>query len=389
MRVGTTVGQILVRRGVEFRAERIHDPVEKLRYLRRSMGASGRPTWQRRERNWTRGPGLKWVLLAVLLMVPIPTVSDVPWFPNQVPLLTSLPGPGPAPPVPHVWLVERNKDYDLYSNGLRVDKRFTVANEKRSYPVYDRKTLKLVEWRKGPVGILYHTTESHQAPFDANHNRRLRLVGKWLLQYVQQIRSYHFVIDRFGEVHSVVRESDSGNHAGYSIWADSRFVYVNLNPSFLGVAFETESGNGKSGAQITPAQVHAGRVLTEMLRSKYHIPARTCVTHAQVSVFPLSMKFGNHVDWTAKLPFGEFGLPNNYDLPVAALGVFGFRYNLKLLKSTGSELWKGVALGEDEFRRAAAGDGVPLALYKKTRKQRYREILEVIEEAIASQENQS
>jgi N-acetyl-anhydromuramyl-L-alanine amidase AmpD len=89
--------------------------------------------------------------------------------------------------------------------------------------------------------------------------------------YVRQNRAYHFVIDRFGRVHRVAEEADSANHAGYSIWADERWAYINLNPSFLGVAFETQTATGI----VSEAQIHAAKVLTEMLRSKYGFPAPT------------------------------------------------------------------------------------------------------------------
>ena len=371
---------------IESRARRINDPVQKLRYLRWAMDQDHLPP------AWGGGPGRSrwgWMVLVILLVAPIPTVSDVPPPRPRVERRAIIIKPRPAGQRPSIWLVERNKDYEVYSNGLRIDKRYTIANEKRHYPVYDRKTLQLVKWRDKPVGIVYHTTESHQAPFDPGHNGRLRLVGKWLLEYVRKIRSYHFVIDRFGQVHSVVRETDSGNHAGYSVWADSRYVYVNLNPSFLGVAFETQTAPGGEGATIDAAQVHAAAVLTAMLRAKYGIRAENCVTHAQVSVLPRSMHFGNHTDWTADFPFARLGLPNNYELPIAALSVFGFRYNPRTLASLGTDLWKGIALGKQEFQNEAAAAGVSVAACRAARKRRYRKILKMIKEAAASREKES
>jgi len=78
---------------------------------------------------------------------------------------------------------------------------------RKAVPVYDRRTLELLEWRSGPAGIVYHTTESNIAPFDEEHSVRLRRVGRWMLEYVRDNRSYHFVIDRFGRVHRIVREA--------------------------------------------------------------------------------------------------------------------------------------------------------------------------------------
>ena len=62
----------------------------------------------------------------------------------------------------------------------------------------------------------------------------LKRIGKEVLTFVQQNRSYHFVIDRFGQVFRIVYESDIANHAGNSVWADDSGIYVNLNSSFLG-----------------------------------------------------------------------------------------------------------------------------------------------------------
>ena len=61
------------------------------------------------------------------------------------------------------------------------------------------------------------------------------------------------------------------NHAGNSVWADDSVIYVNLNTSFLGVAFETQTQRGQDMPSANPAQIHSARVLTEMLRAKYHI----------------------------------------------------------------------------------------------------------------------
>ena len=106
------------------------------------------------------------------------------------------------------------------------------------------------------------------------------------MEYVSRRRSYHFVIDRFGRVFRIVQESDLANHAGHSVWADQKWIYVNLNESFFGVAFEAQTRHADEPSPLNPAQVHAGRILTDMLRAIYGIPPENCVTHAQVSVNP-------------------------------------------------------------------------------------------------------
>ena len=116
----------------------------------------------------------------------------------------------------------------------------------------------------------------------ADQNRALKRIGKEVLSFVQQNHSYHFLIDRFGQVFRIVPESDVANHAGYSVWADTARIYVNLNSSFLGIAFETQTQPGDMPS-ANPAQIHAARILTEMLRDKYHIP-RIELRHARAGV---------------------------------------------------------------------------------------------------------
>ena len=71
-----------------------------------------------------------------------------------------------------------------------------------------------------PPASYISTTESDQARFTADENARLKRIGKAVISVVQQNHSYHFLIDRFGEVFRIVLESDVANHAGNSVWAD-------------------------------------------------------------------------------------------------------------------------------------------------------------------------
>jgi hypothetical protein len=376
MKVIRRAAEALPKWEIEKRVRTIEDPVKKLRYLRREQELSHTkwrpPAWCRHAVAATLG--------IALLLIPRPTASDVDQAlkPGQVAASSHRSS--------DVWLVERKEGIELYSNGLQIETRHRVPGEKRPYPIYDRETLGLVEWGSSPVGIVYHTSESHIAPFDADHNQRLRLVGQWLLDHVRMNRSYHYVIDRFGRVHSVVDETGVANHAGYSVWADDRRVYVNLNPSFLGVSFESRMPLDGQGAEVTSAQLHAARVLTQMLRSKYRIPASRCVTHAQVSVALPNMQIGNHTDWSAGFPFGALGLGDNYGLPVAAISVFGFAYDSKYLRLAGSELWRGVALGEDSFRHRAALKRVSVTQHREAVQKRYREIIKGIDRVVEAVE---
>jgi hypothetical protein len=326
--------------------------------------------------------------MLALVLAPAPTVSDISPLPATV--LPAAPLTEPAREwFEPIWQVEAGVGSEVYSNGLRVENRYAVGNEGRRYPVYDRNSLEITGWSSAPAGIVFHSTESQQAPFDESYNGRLRRVGQWLLEYLREQRSYHFLIDRFGRVHRVVAEADSANHAGHSVWADGEHVYVNLNQSFFGVAFETQTGGRTAPVRLEEAQIHAGRILTGMLRAKYHIPARNCVTHAQVSVAPSIHIVGNHIDWIAGFPFGRLGLPDNYGEPLAALAVFGFRCETGYLRAAEPGLWKGVILGANAFRVRAASHREPVSSHRTRMRAAYRRILEALDEATAaSGENQ-
>ena len=238
---------------------------------------------------------------------------------------------------------------------------------------YDRRQRDLPPGHRSgsPVGIVYHTTESHGAPFEPGQNQVLKRQGQGLLEYVRDKQAYNFVIDRFGRVHRIVKESDTANHAGNSVWADAKWVYINLNSSFLGISFEGETRELKEN--LTPAQIHAGRILTEMLRSRYRIAGENCVTHAQVSVNPDNMRIGYHTDWAGNFPFHEMGLDDNYAQPIPALFLFGYSYDPTFVESTGARLWKGLLLAEERLLEEATVDGRTVSEYKKLLQKRYRE----------------
>jgi hypothetical protein len=271
---------------------------------------------------------------------------------------------GPVEPLPEVWLVETAPSHEIYSNGLRIETAGAVANAARAWV---RLELATGEIRRGdgpPVGIVFHSTESHIAPFAPSENARLRHAGESVLDYVRRNRSYHYLVDRFGRVHRVVAESDAAFHAGNSVWGDERQVWLNLNESFLGVSLEAVTA-GEHGDRdpITPAQQHALKTLTAMLRSRYSIPAANCVTHAQVSVNPNSRLLGHHTDWASGFPFTAIGLPDNYALPLASMTAFGFGYDPDFL-AAGAAAWTGLALSEARVRRQAAAAQTTVVLHR-------------------------
>jgi hypothetical protein len=198
-----------------------------------------------------------------------------------------------------------------------------------------------------------------------------------VIELVRQNHSYHFLIDRFGQVFRIVPAADVANHAGYSVWADGNNIFVNLNSSFLGIAFETQTQLGDMPS-ANPAQVHAARILTEMLRSKYHISQTNCVTHAQVSVNPDNMLVGYHTDWAGNFPFRDIGLADNYAVPPPSIYAFGFDYDPTFVHHTGVRLWQGLALAEDQMQTQAAARGIPVSRYRAILQKKYKEVLAVL-----------
>ena len=315
------------------------------------------------------------ISLALILPQPI-VVSDVSHVSATFNPFPETRRGRPAEAVANVWLVDRTDTHELFSNGLRIENTHAVQNEHRFYQVLDRsKNLQPGdEWRSDPVGIVFHATESPQYAFDQQQNDNLQRVGRVIAGLVRNNRSYNYLIDRFGRVFRIVEETDAANHAGNSVWAEGNSVYLNLNSSFLAVAFETAADPQTGVSSITNAQTHAGRLLTQMLRSKYKIAAQNCITHAQVSVNPLNMRMGYHTDWAAMFPFGEMGLPNNYDLPVASLLEFGFDYDDGFRKAIGQGGWRGLVAAERQLERDAAAAGISVDNHRTQLRDRYKRL---------------
>jgi len=225
--------------------------------------------------------------------------------------------------------------------------------------------------RTEPAGIVYHTTESGQAPFEPRQTQALKNLGQSLLAYVQRKRAYHYLIDRFGRVFRVVAESDSAEHAGYSAWADRDWFYLNLNESFLGISFEAHSRADNTDEIVNPAQIRSAAMLTEMLRNRYAIPAEDCVTHAQVSVNPSNMLAGYHTDWASGFPFAALGLPDNYRQPPTGLWAFGFESDPAWLAAGKDGVALGAKIALEDVKHAAAAARLRPAAYRKILRERY------------------
>ncbi|HZO54008.1 MAG TPA: peptidoglycan recognition family protein [Bryobacteraceae bacterium] len=368
---------------IAWRAQQIADPVSRLRYLRQATSPTPFP---RAPKVMITFAGMAAGAALLIPGHPGNLVREVAFHAPPASVLA-----GTTQPVPtDVWMIDsRDGQYEIYSNGLRLETAGAVSYQPRVWRQMMRPSLNSGELRHDPVGIVYHTTESHIAPFEPGQTDRLKRVGQWLITYLRRERSYHYLIDRFGRVHRIVKESDAAGHAGRSVWADSSSVYVNMNHEFLGVAFESATQTGDVPTQaVTPAQIRAARELTEMLRAKYRISSVNCVTHAQVSVNPLNHRIGNHTDWASNFPFLALGLPDNYELPIAAMEIFGFGYDQDFVTATGGRLWKGLLLTEERVRQAASAEGVSVAPYRAQLKEKYRKQLAELPASGESKEKQ-
>jgi hypothetical protein len=359
---------------VEGIAGSIGDPVTRLRFLRAvaPLETAERERWRRRWSQAARVLVCVVAIAAILLSISL-VRATAPAPPASAARLVTAPlPPNPRPAATDVWRVDETGNSEVYSNGLRIDNGFAVSHRPRSYLAFPASGGGEPARRHTPAGIVFHSTESPQVPFEAGHNGALIRLGESLLDYLQRRRSYHFLIDRFGRVYRVVAETDAANHAGHSVWADGNWLYIDLNDSFLGVAFEARTGAAGGEPEVTAAQVHSGAMLTEMLRVRYRIPARNCVTHAQVSVNPSNMRVGYHVDWASGFPFEALGLPDNYAAALSSVWAFGFEWDEAFRNAAGMRLRVGMdSAAQIRNDRAIAAGGGPFA-YRKQLEREYR-----------------
>ncbi len=341
------------------KASRIEDGIARLQFLR---GAA-----QRRCRRTLTAGRIVRIAAAVSILVFSRQVTRARARVSEPPLL-SVQRIASRPSAPPVWLVEDTGARRIYSNGLQVDLRYAAQSETRRYRTWSRDGVLATGVASSPAGIVFHTTESLIVPLEPAWNQALQRTRVDLLEHVRRDRLYNFVIDRFGQVWSVVPESQSAHHAGHSVWADGSRVFVDLNESFLGVSFEAETNAAFSPSA---AQVHAGRLLTEMLRSRYEIAEINCVTHAQVSVNPDNMRLGYHTDWASNFPFRDLGLTDGYTTSVAAVAVFGFVWDNHLIAAIGGRPWPGLVEAEEQLQRNAAVRGASAAAYRNLLQRNY------------------
>jgi hypothetical protein len=403
---------------LEARGRAIRGPVEKLRFLRRSL-----ERYEALDARLQAVPGapLRWLAYRLTGVEEArPLFSSNPWgaldppprprppFPrrarralNVAALLVvaaaglalasyprSMPGQPPAPaaasPAPpttpaldplrgvepvRIWMVDSGPRFELYSNGLRIDTTWAVAGDPRRYRVFAVGAGMGAEVQDRPVGIVYHTSESDIWPLEESFNEKLRDSSQNLLHYLKRNKVYHYLVDRFGQVFRVVAETDKANHAGMSVWSAGDLVYLNLNGPTIGVSFETRWEGGRA-LPITRAQFQAGRSLTDYLRDKWTIEAAMCVTHGLASVNSRKHLIGHHLDWARGFPFEAMGLPDQYRRASPAVALFGFGYDERFLAVMG-EPWPGVGAAEAQVEDEAAAEGRPADELRRERARTY------------------
>jgi N-acetylmuramoyl-L-alanine amidase len=268
-----------------------------------------------------------------------------------------------------IWLVAKSEEWELYSNGLRVDTTHATSGDPRRYRVFDAKAGMQDTVRDKPVGIVFHTSESDIWPLEESFNEKLRDSSQGLLRYLSRNRVYNYLIDRFGQVFRVVPDGDKANHAGNGVWSQGDQVFLSLNNAFLGVSFETRWEGGRA-LPITQAQLEAGRSLTDYLRARWEIAADMCVPHGLISVNPRKHLIGHHLDWARGFPFQAFGLPNQYDRIAPTVALFGLGYDERLTSILG-EPWPGVLEAERRLDQEAVQRGTTVAEVRKERQDRF------------------
>jgi len=271
---------------------------------------------------------------------------------------------------PHsIWLVEKGRDFELYSNGLRIDTTQRVKGVKRTYAALDESTGAVLPLAGAPVGIVFHTTESDIQSLEPENNASLLRNSKNLVAYIKRHEFYHYLIDRFGRVYQILNDESRANHAGNSVWSSGGKVYMNLNHAFFGVSFESRFAP-EGPLPLTEAQLQAGRLLTDHLVRRYDIDPKLCVAHGIVSVNPKTRRIGHHVDWAKNFPFRMFGLPDAYQVEPASVRLFGFGYDGDLAKAIG-EPWPGVFKAEAGLEREARRSGQSTDELKHTLARRF------------------
>ncbi|MCI0666203.1 MAG: N-acetylmuramoyl-L-alanine amidase [Acidobacteria bacterium] len=275
--------------------------------------------------------------------------------------------PVPAFQPEKVWQVEKKDDFERYSNLAIIKTNYETDSRRRGYYLIPRNSeTENNQLRRDIVGIIYHTPASHIKQFTADNNVTIQKGTVGLVEFIKANKSYHYLIDPFGVIYRIVKDEEVAFHAGNSVWGDNENIYVGLNESFIGVCFEAETN-----AQLTEAQLISGRLLTNILRSKYKIEDANCTTHGLVSINPDNMQIGFHHDWVRNFPFKDMALSDKYKVPPPSILEYGFTYDDKTFEKLGNELWEGAREAEIQFKKRADDQGLDPEEMRRKMRDRY------------------
>jgi len=173
---------------------------------------------------------------------------------------------GPSATVAKVWLVEQTPDSETYSNGLRIERQSrwraaeaVIARSRARWP-----TAAAGSGGRSRPGSFF---TARRATFCRSNPARTGSSWSTDADCWHMRASVPHTTSSSTGLAGTQRGPGNGQgrpRAGHSIWADAEWIYVNLNASFLAICFEAQT---RPGGGFSPAQIHAGKVLVEMLRS--------------------------------------------------------------------------------------------------------------------------
>jgi N-acetylmuramoyl-L-alanine amidase-like protein len=269
-----------------------------------------------------------------------------------------------------VWMLYKKGNEEKWSNRARIRTELEVDNKPRKYFAIPRGSESAGgQLRSNVVGIVYHTSESHILPYDAEFNKDLVRTSQGLANYIRSKKAYNYLIDRSGDIFRIVRDDQVANHSGNSVWADGRYTYVGLNDSFIGVCFESSVNSPEE--KLTDPQIKSGKELTDVLRNKYNIEDVNCTTHGLVSINPKTMMIAFHHDWVRDFPFAKMGLSDKYKVPPANISEYGFTYDEEIMEKLDGKLWEGARIAEEIFKKRADSANLDVQTLRENMRDRY------------------
>jgi N-acetylmuramoyl-L-alanine amidase len=271
-----------------------------------------------------------------------------------------------------VFFLEKKGNIERWSNRTKIRTEFETFNRPRRYHAIPRGSDAIGgQLRSDIAGIVYHTSESHIVPYDSDYNEDILRSSQGLINYIRSKKLYNYLIDRSGEIYRIVRDDQAANHSGHSIWADSRYTYVGLNDSFIGVCFESTVNAASPKEILTREQILSGKELTDVLRNKYNLDDANCTTHGLVSIKPERMLVAFHHDWVRDFPFADMGLSDKYKIPPPNIRDYGFTTDDEIMIKLNGKLWEGASIAEAEFRKRAESANIDPQLLRENMRDRY------------------